>query len=635
MLYRRLIRDAEDLTSRSLVDPPAADAWRREQPERRRQWLDMLGLDPLPERTPLEVTCTGTLERDSFVVEKLHYKVMPGCRIAANLYRPKKISSPLPAVLYVCGHAKRGKFNYQEHPRWFGRHGYVALIVDAIQIGENGGFHHGTYHEGWWHWYSQGYSPVAVEVWAAMRAADYLQSRPDVDPERLGITGNSGGGTVSWFAGAADPRFRVVVPSCQTGSVAQHVRDRTVDGHCDCTYWINTRRWDLPDLASLIAPRPLLIAAATEDGLFRPYAFHEVYQRARRLYAALGCEDNVDLVDAVTPHGYSPHTRLTIFNWFGRHLKGSDEPVTDDVDPENETDDTLAVYPDKKPPADDTLSAIDRTFIALPEPPRVASAPEWTAYRDAALRTLRQRTFGQIPSPVGTPRFESRRQGQSHSFRFITYEFESEPGLPLRVNVALPLNADGPVPILMGPMLPDQRSPFCAQGAGNQAVDPARAGFAAVEVRGTGCTSIGPGLEWTCRRAYPILGQTLYERRVLDMLCAAQVLRCNPNIGPIVAFGEGSMAAVALYSALLDEEMPELVLHNPVATHWDGGPEFLNVLQTGDLPHNAALLFPRRITFVGDMPETYAWTQEAYTACGQKHSVRTVASLKDWMPAGK
>ena len=105
------------------------------------------------------------------------------------------MAGPLPAVLYLCGHSE-GKIRstYQAHPRWFGQHGYVALVLDTIELGECQGDHHGTYNKGRWDWPSRGYCPAGMEVWAGMRALDYLETREDVDGERLGVTGLSGGG---------------------------------------------------------------------------------------------------------------------------------------------------------------------------------------------------------------------------------------------------------------------------------------------------------------------------------------------------------------------------------------------------------------------------------------------------------
>lgn len=632
MVYSALVRAAEQLSRQSLAAVPPREAWEAALPERRRQWLSMLGLDPLPPRTDLAVTVTGVVERERHVVEKLHFQPMPGCRIAANLYRPRTAAGRLPAVIYVCGHASRAKCWYQEHARWFGTHGYVSLILDAIQIGENSGFHHGTYLKGWWHWISQGYSPAAIEVWAAMRAVDYLQSRPDVDPSRLGITGNSGGGTISWFAGAADPRLGVVVPSCQTGSIYQHVRDRTVDGHCDCSFWINTLGWDFPDVAALMAPRPLLICAAAEDTLFRPYAYHDLYDRVRRVYHRHGVGERVSLVEAVTQHGYSPLTRRAIFAWFERHLKGIQNPEVEDVDAASEPDEVLHVYPGGKPPADDGMKTADRTFVRLPEPPDPGAAG-WLCHRAAALAALRQGTFRHLPQPVPAPAFHCRRQGAHGPREFLTLELESEAGLPIRVQLALPRPADLGAPLLLGAMKPDARMSFGAQGTGMGA-PPATVGFGCVEVRGTGATAIGTGLEWTLRRSYPLLGQSLYERRTLDLLAAVAAVRRSGLTGPIHLYGHGPEAAVAIYAALLDEQVAGVVLEAPAATHWECGPEFPGVLRVGDLPHNAALLSPRPLVFVGALPAAYQYTAAVCSSQAGATGVVALSALADWQPGG-
>lgn len=628
-IYQCLARRAEEISSRSVYELPPLETWKAQLPARRKQWLEMLGLDPLPPRTDLHVTITGTLDRGDYLVDKLHFQPIPGCRIAANLYRPKQPQGRLPGVVYVCGHSQRGKFHYQPHPRWFGQHGYVAIVLDPIQVGENGGFHHGVYRNQWWHWFSQGYSPAGVEVWAAMRAFDYLASRPDVDPQRFGITGLSGGGTMSWFTGAADERIKVVVPACQTGTMYQHVRDRTIDGHCDCTYWVNVYGWDFPDVASLIAPRALLVAASTEDVLFRPYAFRDLVHRARMAYRLFDCEERVSLVEDVFRHGYTPKTRLAIFSWFDRHLKDSAVPVTEDIRTDDEQDAVLAVYPTKKPPVEDRLKDVDKFFLRLPGLPEVKDRPSWEAHQRDALARLRATTFRWMPGEFAVPDFTVRRQGQSETLAYRSFEFESEPGMPIRAELGIPMAGAKPYPLVVAPLQPDSRSTFCCQGTGISNLPADRAGIAAVAVRATGEGSIGPGLEWTIRRAYPILGQSLPERQTLDLLRGIALLRRQPNVGRTIVFGKGASAALAIYAALLDPQIEEIVLEDPVVTHWDSGPEFLAVLKVGDLPHNLALAFPRRITFVRAIPEPYQWTRRCYEQCGAADQVRVVRSLRE------
>ena len=136
----------------------------------------------------------------------------------------------------------------------------VALVLDPIQLGECQGMHHGTYREGRFDWPSRGYTPAGTEVWNAMRALDYLESRDDVDGEKMGVTGLSGGGAMSWFLGAADERVKAVAPVCQSGSIERMAVDRATDGHCDCAFWINYYRWCWSDIGALIAPRAFLVA---------------------------------------------------------------------------------------------------------------------------------------------------------------------------------------------------------------------------------------------------------------------------------------------------------------------------------------------------------------------------------------
>ena len=150
-------------------------------------------------------------------MEKLHFQSRPHLYVTGNLYLPKdaKPGAKLPAVLYVCGHSGRGrdgnKTAFQHHGMWFATHGYVCLIIDSLQLGEIAGIHHGTYRYNRWWWQARGYAPSAVECWNGMRALDYLQSRPEVDPDRLAVTGISGGGAASFWIAAADERVKVAV----------------------------------------------------------------------------------------------------------------------------------------------------------------------------------------------------------------------------------------------------------------------------------------------------------------------------------------------------------------------------------------------------------------------------------------
>src|SRR5678815_989325 len=302
----RLLRDyfAREVTaieSQPLPAPKSVEEWEKTRASMRKQLAEMLGLDPFPERTPLNATKTGEFAVDGCVIENLHYQSEPGLYVTANLYRPPKVEGRLPAILYVCGHSDvkaadgsslGNKTHYQHHGAWFARHGYVCLVIDTVQLGEIRGFHHGTYNLNRWWWVSRGYTPAGVEAWNGIRGIDYLVSRPEVDPERIGVTGRSGGGAYSWWIAALDDRVKVAAPTAGITTLRNHVVDGTVEGHCDCMFMVNTYRWDYDRVAALIAPRPLLIVNTDKDTIFPLDGVYSVYKNVRGLYRALGAEGN-------------------------------------------------------------------------------------------------------------------------------------------------------------------------------------------------------------------------------------------------------------------------------------------------------------------------------------------------------
>ncbi|MBI5820543.1 MAG: acetylxylan esterase [Verrucomicrobia bacterium] len=632
-IYTSTCQQARDVSSSSLAMPLPPAQWKATLTQRRQMWHEMLGLSPMPERTPLKAAVTGVLERGDYVVEKIHFQCMPGAYVIGNLYRPAKVTGRLPAVLYLCGHSK-GKVNapYQANPRWFGQHGYVALVLDPIQLGESQGIHHGTYREERWDWPSRGYTPAGTEVWNAMRALDYLETRADVDKERMGVTGLSGGGVISWCLGAADERVKVVVPVCQSGSIEHVVLDRATDGHCDCAFWINYYRWCWPDIGALIAPRALLIASGSEDVLWRPYGYRDVAHRIRHQYAALGTPGSFDLVEDLTPHGYTPKLRQAIFTWFNKHLKGVSTPVEDDVTDFVEPEKNLLVF-DGKLPKNDQMRRIDTLLVKQAEPPQVANETEWRAHQKATLKRLRELTFRCIPREQD-PRVRDCRAdgGDKGGTTFGTHVFDTTDGLTLRIKTARQREAAWPTHTVAFAVQPDARSTFTGGGSSRPGVSQEFA-TAGVEVRNTGVTSVGPGYLWTLKRVYPLLGQTLPERQVCDLLAGIAVMRRDAATGPVTLFGQGVTAPLAIYAAILDPQVAEVILVNPPESHTNPQtPEFLGILRVGDLPQNLALLYPRPITFVGKVPAAYEWTQQLYKKLGAGDRIRVIANVRQWQP---
>jgi len=631
-IYGSASATAQRISSGSLSTPLDAAQWAKTVDSRRQQWLEMIGLSPMPERTPLNATVTGELDRGDYVVEKVYFESIPGAYVIGNLYRPAVIKEKLPAVLYLCGHTK-GKVSptYQSHPRWFAQHGYVALVLDPIQLGESQGFHHGTHREGRWDWHSRGYTPAGTEVWNAIRALDYLQTRPDVDADRMGVTGLSGGGVISWCLGAADERVKVVVPVCQSGSIQQVVVDRSTDGHCDCAFWINYHQWCWPDIGSLIAPRAFLIASGSEDVLWRPSGYRDVAHRIRKQYAALNKGDHFDLVEDLSPHGYTPKLRKSIFTWFNTHLKNDPTPVTDDVTDYVEPEANLLVFAGKLPD-DDRMRQIDQLLVQRPSIPPISDASTWAKFQHDAFTQLKSTTFRNTISKTVPRLRQFRDDGSDGSGTASTYEFLTSDGIAARVRTKQPTDAVQPIAWLVTAANPQSRSTFNGGGGSRPAI-PSEFATAVVEVRNTGASSIGPGYLWTVKRTYPLFGQSLPERQVSDLIEGISLLRSQPTSGNIAVYGEGKTATLAIYAALLDPTIDEIVLASPPTSHESPETdEYLGVLRVGDLPQNLALAFPRKITFIGEMPPAYQWTRDLYDRLGAKENFRVLPSLRQWQP---
>ncbi len=343
------------------------------------------------------------------------FQSSPGLYVTANLYLPKNLTKPAPAVLYLCGHSQTvvdkvnygGKVNYQRHPAWFAEHGYVCLIVDTLQLGEIQGLHHGTARLNMWWWQTLGYTPAGVECWNAMRALDYLESRREVDPRRLGVTGRSGGGATSWWVAAADERPQCIIPVAGIADLKAHVsegmpgrfKDGVISGHCDCMYFVNTYRWDFDKVMALCAPRPLLLGNSDSDDIFPVPGYRRLAGKVRRIYDLYGAVDRFALLETAGPHKDTPELRLGAFRWMNRWLKNDRGEVTD---PDRPLLTPQQLHVVDRLPDDSRNATLHETFrraarTELPQVPEVARSwwqgqgPEW-------LDALRRQVFHGWPA---------------------------------------------------------------------------------------------------------------------------------------------------------------------------------------------------------------------------------------------
>jgi len=613
-----LAAEARRLDRRFLQGIQTREQWEAIRPLLKRQYLEMLGLWPLPPRTPLHATVTGVLEFDDFVVEKLHFQSMPKLYVTANLYRPRHVKGRLPAVLYLCGHAGRGrdgnKTAYQHHGIWFAKHGYVCLMLDTLQLGEIAAIHHGTYRYNRWWWHALGYTPAGVECWNGIRAIDYLQSRPDVDGERIAVTGRSGGGAATFWVAAADERVKVAVPVSGMSDLEDYVAHRVVNGHCDCMFLVNTYRWPWSYIAALLVPRPLLFLNSGRDRIFPMDGNERIRQRLERLYR-LYTDKPEELFDVGTvpgPHRDQPELRLMAYRWINRHLKGSNEPVQEGALPRIEGK-KLRVFPEKLP-EDQVNTRIDELFVRVPEPkwPETPTAfAEWKRAKLAALRRLVIRD--PLHSGAGPEALVAGTVPHEGSF-------QTEAGITILYRYWPPAAGDHGWIVVAddelaraGKRLPEWVSELRADGSALLIVVP----------RGVGPLSFEDPAPYYVQRSLPLLGRTLDGTRLLDVAVVADhVVRHPLAVRRWSIAGSGRAGVLAAYVALLKPELASVYLRRPPLSHRNG-PYLLNVLRVVDIPAALGLLAPRPLVVVTDKPTAFEVTARLYRVCGAE--VRLVA----------
>ncbi len=637
---------ASDITRNSLREINGLEDWEAVREQRHKQLLEMLGLQGKPftgKRPPLNVTKTGTIQKKGYRIEKLYYESLPGLYVPANLYIPDGIKKPVPAILYVCGHAHSQKYNYQAHAKNFAQNGFVCLIIETIQRGEVEGEHLGQESNGWFNWYSRGYNPAGVEVWNGIRGLDLLSEMPEVDKNNLGVTGISGGGSQSWYLPAADPRIKAAAAVAGAGSLEGQITQRTIDDHCDCMMPINTYGIDFSDIGALIAPRPFMIAQPNRDLYYSIEAVHTLYDKTKPIYAFYGKPENLMMIDATGGHSYGSKEELRpeILAFFLRELKGKNvkPEALGKIDITKElSEEALKAYV-KGAPKDDRTKTIQDSFVALATPPTIHDQEQLESYKREVIAFLKEKTFGAFPVVPGPleVRLDFRSSSDSGDER-KDYSFVSEEGWRLKLSLQIAQQpAEKDLPLLLVLKNPNEKRYESASLAGGLHEKMIVAYF---EARGIGDTGWSASEQWYIRRASAWTGRTIASMRVYDVLRCLEALRKIPGIDPdnISIIAQGEMSTEASYAALLDGNVKTLILKDPPATQNvtsppDGtGPalEMLNVLRITDLPQVAGLMFPNELISLGDLPKEYQWAEDLYLKLGSPLHFKRVEKLSEW-----
>lgn len=315
--HRYLTRRSGDETF-AMLPYPSLEAWEQRAAWLREHILCVLGLWPLPERTPLHAEVFDRTEYDDYAVEKVRFESWPGFYCTGNLFRPLRASEPVPAILNPHGHAERGRLEHSElysaraRCITFARMGMVALAYDMV--GYNDSLQ--TPKHRFWSWLgaSWGMSPMAIQLWNTLRAVDFLAELQGVDPERIGCTGESGGGTQTFMAAAVEPRLRVVAP---VNMISAHFQGGCV---CENVPGLRSDTYNV-EIAALAAPRPMLMVSATGDWTVNTPSVE--YPTVRRIYELYQADDRLACAQVDAEHNYNAASREHVYRWFAQWFLGN------------------------------------------------------------------------------------------------------------------------------------------------------------------------------------------------------------------------------------------------------------------------------------------------------------------------
>lgn len=290
-----------------------------------------------PVKQDLNLQMAGMADGKSCIIERIIFESLPGRYVTANLYKPKRYTGLLPAALELCGHGIHGKAPYSHAAAMLAANGIAVLVVDPIGQGERlqliddsgkaltrgATTEHTLLNAGL---NLLGTSLAAQEFWDNHRALDYLASHPDIDKDRIGIYGSSGGGTqTSYFIGM-DERVKVAAICSFFSS-----RERTLelmgpsDG-CQHIPYEGREQLELTDFALMMAPKPLLILSGKYD-FVDLWGAEQGFEQLKQAYAKLNVADKVDMLTIEDGHGLREEKQYKLASWFLKWLSESKEPV--------------------------------------------------------------------------------------------------------------------------------------------------------------------------------------------------------------------------------------------------------------------------------------------------------------------
>ncbi len=590
----------------------------------RRKYIELLG--GFLAKTPLHAHITGTFIRNGYRVEKLVFESQPNFYVTADVYVPASGKAPYPAVLGTAGHSAAGKAEPLYQRAWItlARRGFLVLAFDEVGLGERVQY-----------WDPQlGRSRVGIAsaehtvmgmqsllvginlgmyvAWDGVRGIDYLLSRSDVDPKRIAVVGNSGGGHQSAVMALVDPRLAVAAPSCWlTSSKALWEQFRPQDAEQNVAGFLSNGL-DYGDFALAFAPRPFLFLTATQD--FFPIAgAHATFAEDRRIYQVMGHPDHLGFFEYNDTHGWFKPRREATYAWLEKWMMPASESSTE---PEITVEPETTLYATSS-------GQVTTSFHGKTVPEMTRERAEKLAGNRPHLQPKQLRSAIAARLGISLESIADRQARpvsklgivQRNGYSIETINIKTEPGIEVPAIVFVPSSGPRMKPAVLYANAAGKSADAAPGGdierlvrAGNIVLAPDLRGWG--DSASLGGRSPHTGHYETTMRAF-IVGKTMVGMQVVDLLRVMDYLNSRGDVdrSRITLLGKGNGGVVALFAAALDRRFSKVVCEDELATYLDMAsatyydPSLFDIIVPGvlkdfDLPDVAAAIAPRSLQVI-------------------------------------
>jgi dienelactone hydrolase len=553
MLLDLLTKEADilyDKRSQEVAVIKTEAEWRNRQIFVRDKLAELIG--PFPAKTPLNPRVTGIIKKNGYRIEKIVFESFPGSYVTGCLYVPEKIRGKVPAVLHVIGHNQesfRAEL-YQTISYNLMKKGMIVLAIDPPGQGEHVqnfdttvNFSSVGYsvveHNYFGNFpFLSGYSCAYYFIWDGIRAIDYLISRKDVDPERIGVTGFSGGGTISSFIGAVDERVKVAVPCSWANSNKRLLETKGAQDSESNIYHSALNGISFEDLIEVRAPKPTLLTFVSRDEYLCLQGAREGYAEAKKAYDAFGKGDNLVLVEDDSKHWLTPEIRLSIYSFFMKHFNMTGDPAEIEAElmPRDELNVTptgqIATYLGGDMIFDVNKKLTEKLLVNL-DKSRAGGENHLLQTKIKAIQLSGYR------DPVGSDNtfiINGKYQREGYTLGKYAIEVGQEYAIPLLLFVPDDNTGKHPAVIYLNP-----KGKSADAAPGGEIEKLVKKGFvvAAVDPLGTGEVKNTAGREHTDSYTAILTGRSIPGIRAENIIRVADVLSRHPAIDPqkIVAVG--------------------------------------------------------------------------------------------------